>query len=355
MAVAQILSTIVGGIVGIVAAERGAQYWALVLFTIVGDGVFFVVVAAAAGLPRLRTSKASLRHLGTFGASVISTQILYCVMRNADNVFVGRFLGATALGFYALSYRVLMLPQQTLGYMVNRVSLPVFSRLQSDRARMGNYFLHATRMIALVTFPAMALVVVGARPGIPLVFGARWRPAIVPMQILAIAGLMASVQHLTRPLLYAAGRQRLALRLQIALTMASVAGFAAGIHWGIVGVAAAVCVVVWAFGPVLIYYVGREAHISLLDYARTLTPATTACAGLVLAFAGARVLVNTTGLVAIVRLAITSLAGLGGYLAALRIMWPAEFGEARRAVALFLRRSGAPAPPARASAGQALA
>ena len=336
LAIAQVVGTVVGGVAGIVAAELGARYWALVVFVCLQDFLCLVIVAVAAGRPRLRFSWSSIRGMGAFGANVIGTQILYYAMRNSDNILVGRYLGATSLGLYALSYRVLPLPQQTLGYMVNRVSLPVFSRLQDDRPRLGRYFLKATRMIAFATFPAMALVFVGARRGVPVVFGRHWRHAIIPMQVLAVAGLMASVQHLTRPLLYATGRHKLALRVQIALTASSIGAFAVGLRWGILGVAGAVCAVMSVFGPLLAHYVGREVEMSLLDYAKALTPAITGCLPLVAAFQATMVVTSPVPTM-LPRLALASLAGIGTYAAAMRLLFPAAFREGMETVVLFGR------------------
>ncbi len=344
LGLAQVAGIVAGGTAGIVAATMGAQHWSLVIFSIVNDAVVLVLVAAACGRPPLRPSRRSLSRLWSFGLSVTGAQFLYYTMRIADNVLVGKFLGATALGFYALSYRVLMLPQQTLGYVVNRVSFPVFSRLQDDRQQMGRYFLRATRLMAFVSFPAMALVFASARTGVPLVFGERWRPAATTMQILAIAGLMSSVQHLVRPVLYASGRQATALRIQSALTLTSVVAFAVGLRWGIAGVATAVAVVLWSFGPVLVRYAGREAGISLTDYARALQPAATGCVALLAAFALVAWAFAVVDAPDAVTLAGSTLVAGGAYLLCLRALWPTQLTEAFHS----LRMLGRPGTLARA-------
>ena len=131
-------------------------------------------------------------------------------------------------------------------------------------------------------------------------------------------------------------RHKLALRLQIALTASSIGGFAVGLRWGILGVAGAVCAVMWVFGPLLAHYVGREVEMSFLDYGRALIPALAGCLPLAVAFEV--VMAATSPLPAMLpRLALASLAGLGGYAAAMRVLFPAAFLEGMETVVLFGR------------------
>src|SRR5262249_15570128 len=60
--------------------------------------------------PQLRFSVASLRDLGGFSIRVFGQRLLYYLHRNVDNLLVGRFLGAAALGVYALAYNLMLVP-----------------------------------------------------------------------------------------------------------------------------------------------------------------------------------------------------------------------------------------------------
>lgn len=336
LAIAELSGNVLGSGIALGAAYAGASYWSLVVFAVSSDAIVLLVVGASAGRPRLRTTRAAIVGLWSYGTKVISTQILYFVQRNADNVLVGRYLGTTALGLYALAYRVLLLPQQTLGYMINRVSLPVFARLQDDRPRLGRYFLKATAAVAFVSFPILTLVAVSAPDAVPLVFGHRWLPAVSAMQILALAGFLTTTQHLLRPVLYAVGKPGLALRLQGALSATTVVGFGIGLAWGIVGVATALAIVLLAFTPVLTYYAAREGQVSLWRYLRALAPALTSSAAVALAY----LLVSraASGLGGWGQLLIGSVVSLTAYVALLRLTWPEDLSDAFAVVARARRR-----------------
>jgi O-antigen/teichoic acid export membrane protein len=61
-------------------------------------------------------------------------------------------------------------------------------------------------------FPLLGVLILVAPVAIPLIFGPGWEDAVVPTQILAVAGMMAAIQAGTGPLLLAVGRPGALLR-----------------------------------------------------------------------------------------------------------------------------------------------
>ena len=100
---------LVGAVVGIVLAVRGYGPWA-----IIGQQVAAAVVStgliwfSSPWRPRFVFSRSSLNDLGQFGANVFSSRILFYVNRNADNMLVGRYLGAASLGAYTIAYNLML-------------------------------------------------------------------------------------------------------------------------------------------------------------------------------------------------------------------------------------------------------
>jgi PST family polysaccharide transporter len=63
------------------------------------------------------------------------------------------------------------------------------------------------------------------------------------------------------------------MRFSIATALISIASFALGVHWGIVGVAsAAACSFTFIQFPLMIYAMTRKGVITMRDMVRTLTP-----------------------------------------------------------------------------------
>ena len=80
-------------------------------------------------------------------------------------LLIGRFLGATTLGFYALAYRLVLYPLQGVSSVVGRVMFPLLSRIQQDDARIRNAYLKVTNAVAMVIGEGNAVVLTEAALG----------------------------------------------------------------------------------------------------------------------------------------------------------------------------------------------
>ena len=130
LALLQTSAVMIAGIVSLVSVTAGAGYWALVVQTLVGDGLVLLGLFVLQGLPRFGIHGRSLHGMFRFSIPLLASQLLSFVGYNADNIVIGRVLGATALAYYALAFRLQRFPLQVIGSAVNDVSLPIFSRLQ---------------------------------------------------------------------------------------------------------------------------------------------------------------------------------------------------------------------------------
>jgi O-antigen/teichoic acid export membrane protein len=319
LGVVEIGSTYLGGALAIAAAASGAAYWALVVQTLATDAIYLVALVAVGGWPELTWSVAAARRLWSFSSRVMGSELVRFISNNSDKFMVGRFLGATALGYYSLSYKVLLLPQQTM-QQAGRVILPTFSRLQDDRERLAHVFLQASQCLALVVCPAMTLTILCAPLAVPAVFGEVWAPAVVPVQLLAAMTMLYLVFSITGPVVLAVGRADWEFRWSIFTVVVALISFAVGLQWGITGVAAASVIMTLALSPIRFMMVRRVIPISPWSYARSLTPAVVSSA--VLSGVWLFVAMGLRGVISgFALLCFASVAGVAGYLLVLRAAW----------------------------------
>lgn len=279
IATVEVAGTVFGGVAGVAAAMAGAEYWSLVVQTLAMDAVNIVLLIALTGMPSLRWSWASIRKLWSFSSNVMASQFLNYGHRNADNILIARFLGPASLAYYSLAYRLLLLPLQTLGEMVNRVMFPALCRLQAEPTRMRAHFLQTTQTMSFVVFPAMVGLAVAAPTLIPLMFGPDWAPAVAPTQILAGVALIQAVQ-LHSLVLLACGKANWDFRLTVVTFAASIIAFLAGMPWGVTGIAFGYLLMNVALWPVAISLAGRLIGLTVWGYVRVLLPALTAAGAL---------------------------------------------------------------------------
>ena len=285
----QMSATAVAAVVAISAALAGAGAWA-----IIGQQVAFAVVSTALlwfvseWRPQLRFSRASLRSLGGFGANVFGTRMLFYVSRTSDNILVGRYLGAAALGAYSLAYNLMLIPLERIAAPLQEVLFPALARIQEDRARVGKVWLRTNRLVAAVVVPAMAGLAIVAPDLIDVVVGPRWSAAIPVIQILAWVGILQSLVRLNSSILEACDRTSTLLRWSILISTANLAAFAIGLHWGIVGVAAGYAVTNTALQPVNTVLTGRPIGVSLATFGRNILPLAVAGLGMAVVAVAAR-------------------------------------------------------------------
>jgi O-antigen/teichoic acid export membrane protein len=324
--------TAAGAAVGITAAVLGYGAWAIVSQQLAIAVVSTVLLwFVSPWRPSFTFSTASLRDLGGFSARVFGQRLLYYLHRNADNLLVGRFLGAAALGVYALAYNVMLVPFSRLGGPVQEVLFPAFSRLQDEPQRIAELWLRAVRLVGAVTVPSLAGLVVVAPDFVRVVLGPRWSAMVPVLQILAWVGLLQSLQTLNGNILQALDRTATLLRYAVVFFVVHLAAFVVGLQWGIVGVAAAYAVSTTLVEPLYAWVTTRAVGISLLRLGRTLAgvaAAAAAMAGCVLAL---RLLLVHQGVPVAPRLVLCILAGLAVYLPCCGLLVPELRRELRGA------------------------
>jgi PST family polysaccharide transporter len=157
-----------------------------------------------------------------------------------DNIVVGRWLGAEALGLYGRAYQLISLPPATIGKAMGAVMFPVLSRVQNDRPRLAAAYRRSTAVLAVLTIPAAAAVIVLAPELIMVMLGQDWLGVIVPLQILAPGIFFRLIFQLSDALGMAAGTVYAVAWRQGAHASAVLAGALIGQNWGLPGVAVGV-------------------------------------------------------------------------------------------------------------------
>lgn len=274
-----LLETTVLGVAGGVAAVlavTGWGVWSLVAQSLVSSVVTAIAALVLAGFNPLsrvaRPAFGDLRDLAGFSGPLAGYQALNFVARNIDDILIGRFLGASALGYYSMAYRVMMYPLQKVSGVVERVSFPAFSSIQEDRDRIRSGYIKATQYIALVTFPMMAVVMVTAPEFTHVLFGPAWAPAAPLIMILSFAGLAGSIGTTVGNIFLVCGRSDLIFKWGIFASLCSLAAITIGLVWGLLGVAVCYTFTALVLWPLSHAVANRLINLPLGTFYRSLVP-----------------------------------------------------------------------------------
>lgn len=275
----EISATTIGGLIGVACAYRGLGVWSLVAQELGRATVATVLLYRATGWrPTRRFSWPKFRSLWSFGGPILMSRLFAYLIRNADNVLVGRYLGAGMLGFYSFGFTIFSAPLNDFSAIIHRVMFSVLSRLQEDTGRFKEAFLRASRYATMLQMPAMVGLALVSAPLVEVVFGSKWLPAAPVVSLLSLAAVVGMMTSLAPSSIQASGRADLHLRGTLVAVAAYVPAFAVGLRWGIVGVAAGYLVATVALAPVGFRYMRQATGIRGRELLAVIWPSVTACA-----------------------------------------------------------------------------
>jgi polysaccharide transporter, PST family len=316
---------------GIVLAALGYGPWAIITQALLNCGVSTALLwRSSAWRPQRRYSTQSLRHLLGYGGPLFGSSLVWYVERNLDNVLIGRFRGPAALGQYGLAYNIMLVPLKKVVQPVQQVFFPALSRVR-ERSDAAAIWLRMTRLLAVFAVPSLAGLAIVAPDFVVVVLGEKWRPAVHVLQILSWVGLIQLAAAQTTTMLQVLGRSGDVFRYAVASASLSVAGFAIGLHWGIVGVAAGYAIANTIVIPVYVALGARAVGFSLRDIARALAGVVEVAAVMAAAVLGVR-LALLHHLSASPRLLVLIAVGVAVYVPLCRWRVPDILQEARRAL-----------------------
>lgn len=210
LAFAETLSVIIGGCVGIYAALSGKGVWSLVyqMLALTSSNMALLWFLSK-WKPRFLLSITAIKDIVHFSANLAGFNIVNYFARNVDYLLIGKFLGAEALGFYTVAYKLMMYPLQNITSVIGRVTFPVFCKIQHDLEQVRTFYLKMLKVISLMTFPLMTGLFVIAPELILVMYGHKWLPVVILVRLFCICGLLQSIFTTGGPIFLSQGRANL--------------------------------------------------------------------------------------------------------------------------------------------------
>ncbi|HEY4723853.1 MAG TPA: oligosaccharide flippase family protein [Anaerolineae bacterium] len=180
-------------------ALNGLAYWALVgqvaVNALVGALGFWWAYRHMNVRPVIRFvfDRALAGWMIRFGTTVALGAIASTMLLQFDNLLVGTFVGATALGFYLQAYKVAQWPTGLVTHIVSRAALPTYAQLQADTPRLSKAFGMSLWLILTVATPIALAIFASAPDFLRWLYGDKWLPSAPLLRVLVIYSVLRPV------------------------------------------------------------------------------------------------------------------------------------------------------------------
>ena len=268
LVVVDIASLAAGLAVGIASALSGFGYWSLVFSQIAATvTASLIVVLTSSWRPSVPGRDADVGPMLKFGGQLTASKVVIYLNSSIDNMMIGVALGERPLGIYDRAWRLAVQPLIQLCAPVDRLAMPILSRLQDDPDRYRRAFSQMIQMLCLLAMPGLLYGVVGAGQFIPLLLGDHWLGTIPVFAWVCFGALISPLNNAAFWLFTSQGRSADQLRWTTIVSLINIASYAAGLYWGIEGVAMTSALSVYILqAPILITAATRAGPVDRRSY-----------------------------------------------------------------------------------------
>ncbi len=217
----QVLENVVYNITLVYFAWRGygitSFTYAVLLRGVVG---VVAIYAVQPWKPGLAFSKESLRNLLRFGVPYQVNNLLATVKDDAMTIVLGSIIGSFGLGILGTAQKLVQYPLRFFMDNVTKVAFPAFSRMQDDRKTLAKSLTRSVFFVSSLVFPSLVGLVV-VFPTIVEVIPKykKWELAYVPVIILSVNAVIASVTTQLTNLLNSIGDIKLTMKFMVMWTI----------------------------------------------------------------------------------------------------------------------------------------
>ncbi|MEE9303395.1 MAG: lipopolysaccharide biosynthesis protein [Thiotrichaceae bacterium] len=256
------IATFLSGTIGVTMAFKGFGVWSLVAQSL-SSNLFRTALLWVfhRWRPAWAFSYASLRIMFAFGSKLLCASLIHTIFDNMYLIVIGKVFSAGDLGFYSRAKRIQQLPVMNISTSVGRVSFPVFSSIQEDKARLKRGVRKALTTLAMINFPMMIGLAIVARPLVIVLLTDKWLPCVPYLQLHCAVGALYPLHVINLNVLIAQGRSDLNLRINILKNAMRIVALVITLRWGIDAIIYGQIAV-----SLLTYVVNSHYTAKLIDY-----------------------------------------------------------------------------------------
>lgn len=272
-----ITATIVGGVVGLIAAFSDFGVYSLVFQQIASVTTATILLwIALKWKPKLEFSRVEVKKLMGYSSYVFFDQALRQVFNRIDTIFIGKVFSPATLGFYSRAESLRAQVQTYTTNSVRKVIFPALSALQDDPDEFEKVYFKVFNIVTGLTILLVAPIFFLSEEIIIGLLGAKWEPSIIFFQILLFTTLTSPHIGLMANAVLAKGFSKLKFKIGIIQRLLKLTPIFFGLYFGIleftVAVVAAVTIVFFVYSYVVYLKLNISFAKQVLNFLTPLIP-----------------------------------------------------------------------------------
>lgn len=233
----EIRSSVFSFVIAVIMAAMGLGVLSLVFQVIILNALSMLQLwIISEWRPSLRVlwDKDELKNIFGFSANLTGFNLINYFSRNADSLIIGRFMSSVILGYYSLSYRIMLFPLQSLTFVITRSLFPVLSRHQEDLDEIRKIYCNVFYYILLIVTPLMCGLAFLSKEFISIIFGGKWTLSADILFWLAPTAIIQSVLSISGTVFMSKGKTHVLMGLGVVGAFLQVTAFLLGVRYDIV-------------------------------------------------------------------------------------------------------------------------
>jgi len=214
---------------------------------------------------RLGWSAERVRYFLNFGYRTFLGSLVGQALDNIENLWTGRYLGTTQLGYYSRAYTFSIYPRKVLANPINSVASGTYAELKNQKKKLSQAFFRANALLVRSGFLMAGWLALIAPEFINLVIGKEWLPMLTAFRIMLLFTLLDPIRVTLATLFIAVGKPETVFWARLVQLGVLITGlFLFGNLFGIAGVAVAVNLMILIGIIILLWQARTYVDFSIL-------------------------------------------------------------------------------------------
>lgn len=240
LAISNMFSTFLSGVVGIYYAYHGFGIWALIIQLLSRNTLLSLMLyVQCRWLPSLAFDVDTFKGLYRYGVNIFSASCLTKIIEEGTSFIIAKVLTPFSLGIYSRSIQFASLPTSSVGGIISSALFPSLSSIKDDEKRLNDVFKKVVEYQSAICIPIFLWFAMSAEPIIRLLLTDKWIDVVPVLQILCICRILVPTAYITEQVINAKGRSDLFFRQQVVKMFVKLAFILFFVRYGLMAVAIA--------------------------------------------------------------------------------------------------------------------